>query len=86
MNSRETEMKDYEKQIGDLSSEIAKLEVELETCKDENKSLKADLDAVKELCNKLDLQKDKLNDELTEHSTIRQQVIYHPFYQIEIYE
>lgn len=58
-------------QITDLSNQIT----EFENNRDENKNLKADLDAMKELCNKLDLQKDKLNAELTEHSTIRQQVI-----------
>lgn len=36
--------------------------------------LRADLEATKDLCNKLDLQKDKLTEELNEHSKIRQQL------------
>lgn len=57
-----------------MSSQIAKLEVEIDNQIDENRMLKADLEATKDLCNKLDHQKDKLTEELNEHSKIRQQL------------
>lgn len=61
-------------QINNLSAQIARLEIEIENQIDENRMLKADLDATKELCNKLDLQKEKLQEELDEHSKIREQL------------
>lgn len=71
---REAEIKTYEEQINGLSSNIVKLETEIECLKEENHNLREDLDATKNLCNKLDLQKDKLNAELEEHSSIREQL------------
>lgn len=71
---REAEIKSYEEQINGLSSNIVSLEREMECLKEENGNLREDLEATKDLCNKLDLQKDKLNAELEEHSSIREQL------------
>lgn len=71
---RQAEVKTYEGQINRLSATIVSLETEIECLKEENHNLREDLEATKELCNKLDLQKDKLNAELEEHSNIREQL------------
>uniref|UniRef100_A0A1Q3G3E5 Putative myosin class ii heavy chain n=1 Tax=Culex tarsalis TaxID=7177 RepID=A0A1Q3G3E5_CULTA len=71
---RQSEIKTYEKQINELSANIVSLESEVDCLKEENQHLREDLEATKDLCNKLDLQKDKLNEELNEHSSIREQL------------
>ncbi|XP_055614481.1 golgin subfamily A member 4-like isoform X2 [Uranotaenia lowii] len=71
---RETTIKSYERQINELSSNVVSLESEIESLRDQNNNLLEDLEATKELCSKLDLQKDKLKAELDEHSQIREQL------------
>ncbi|EDS34865.1 conserved hypothetical protein [Culex quinquefasciatus] len=71
---RQSEIKTYERQINELSANIVALESEVDCLKEENQHLREDLEATKDLCNKLDLQKDKLNEELNEHSSIREQL------------
>ncbi|KAL9702193.1 hypothetical protein quinque_005711 [Culex quinquefasciatus] len=71
---RQSEIKTYERQINELSANIVVLESEVDCLKEENQHLREDLEATKDLCNKLDLQKDKLNEELNEHSSIREQL------------
>ncbi|XP_058833557.1 centrosomal protein of 135 kDa [Topomyia yanbarensis] len=71
---RQSEIRTYERQINDLSASIISLEEEIECIKEENANLRQDLEATKDLCSKLDLQKDRLKEELNEHSTIREQL------------
>ena len=72
---RENENRSYDRQIAELSKQVAVLEREVEHCQEEKTTMKADLDATKELCDRLDVQKDKLNEELSELSEIRRKVI-----------
>ncbi|XP_055530632.1 centrosomal protein of 135 kDa isoform X2 [Wyeomyia smithii] len=71
---RQTEIKTYERQINELSTSIVSLEEEVESLKKENSNLREDLEATKDLCSKLDVQKDMLKAELDEHSSIREQL------------
>nr|XP_049466125.1 centrosomal protein of 135 kDa isoform X2 [Anopheles coluzzii] len=73
-NEREQNIRECEHQINELSASLAAAESELEALREENKALALDLEATKELCGKLDLQKDKLQAELEEHSNIREQL------------
>lgn len=50
------------------------MEHQLEECQDEQRILKTDLTARKELCDKLDNEKDKLNAELNELNDIKRKV------------
>ncbi|ETN60363.1 hypothetical protein AND_008010 [Anopheles darlingi] len=71
---REQDITECERQINELSAQLAVAESELEALRDNNHALLLDLEATKELCSKLDLQKDKLSEELQEHSNIREQL------------
>ncbi|XP_053683707.1 centrosomal protein of 135 kDa [Sabethes cyaneus] len=71
---RQSEIKTYEQQINELSATVVSLEEEIENLKEENNNLQEDLEATKDLCSKLDVQKDKLQAELEEHSSIREQL------------
>ncbi|XP_050097356.1 centrosomal protein of 135 kDa [Anopheles aquasalis] len=71
---REQDIRECERQINELSAQLAAAESELEALRDNNHALSLDLEATKELCSKLDLQKDKLSEELQEHSNIREQL------------
>ncbi|XP_055695136.1 centrosomal protein of 135 kDa-like isoform X1 [Lutzomyia longipalpis] len=68
---RESEIEEFEKQVTVLSSQVAVLEGDLEDCKDDKNKLKSDLDAMRELCSKLDHQKDKFMEEVQELTSIR---------------
>ncbi|XP_053670277.1 centrosomal protein of 135 kDa [Anopheles nili] len=74
VNEREQNIRECERQISELSANLAGAQSELDSLREENRALALDLEATKELCNKLDLQKDKLNAELHEHSSIREQL------------
>jgi centrosomal protein CEP135 len=71
---RDDEIRSYEHQIAELSTNIVKLETQVDALCTEKCHMKVDLDAVRDLCNKLDKQKEKLEAELAEHSSIRQQL------------
>lgn len=53
-------------QVANLLNQNSSLEKELQDAYDDQQLLKVDLEARKELCDKLDIQKDKLNAELME--------------------
>ncbi|XP_058173833.1 centrosomal protein of 135 kDa [Anopheles ziemanni] len=74
VNMREHDIRECERQMNELSAKLAAAESEIESLRDENHALAMDLEATKELCSKLDLQKDRLNAELQEHSDIREQL------------
>lgn len=71
---RDSEIRAYDRQVLELSKQVACLESELEHCQEEKDAMKADLEATKELCNKLDNEKDKLKEELLECTDIRKKV------------
>lgn len=62
-------------QLSAANAQNTKLERQLEEAIDEQRLLKVDLAARKELCDKLDNEKDKLNAELTELNEIKRKVI-----------
>jgi centrosomal protein CEP135 len=74
MQLREDEIRSYENQIAELSSNVLRLEDQANALATDKCHLENDLEAVRELCNKLDKQKEKLEAELAEHSSIRQQL------------
>ncbi|XP_058066585.1 centrosomal protein of 135 kDa [Anopheles bellator] len=74
MAQREQDICECERQINMLSAKLAAVESEVDALREDNHALSLDLEANKELCQKLDLQKDKLNEELQEHSNIREQL------------
>lgn len=74
LHLREGQLDSYEKQINTISSGTAEMEIELSALRTDNDTMKADMAALRELCDKLDQQKEKLQNELDEHSNIRQQL------------
>ncbi|XP_058457113.1 putative leucine-rich repeat-containing protein DDB_G0290503 [Malaya genurostris] len=71
---RQSEIRKCERQINELSASIVSLEEEIECVREENANIREDLHATKDLCSKLDVQKEKLQEELNEHSSIREQL------------
>ncbi|KAL5290422.1 hypothetical protein ACFFRR_010033, partial [Megaselia abdita] len=66
IKSKDTLIEKLEDQVANLLSQNSSLEKELQEAYDDQKLLKVDLEARRELCDKLDIQKDKLNAELME--------------------
>lgn len=64
-------------QLTTLNAQNAKLERELQDVLDEQHLLKVDLAARKQLCDKLDIERDKLNAELSELNEIKRKVGAH---------
>lgn len=71
---REGEIRSYERQVAELSSQMAMNDEEIERCHQIQETIQADLDATKNLCSKLDHEKDKINAELNECSEIRRKL------------
>lgn len=63
-----------EDKLTKLTAKNACLERQLAECQDEQRILKTDLEARKELCDKLDNEKDKLNAELNELNDVKRKV------------
>lgn len=61
-------------QIVTLTNQKNGLEKKLEIIQDDQRLLKIDLASRKELCDKLDIEKDKINAELNEINQIRKKV------------
>lgn len=61
-------------QVANLQNQNSSLEKELQQAYDEQQLLTVDLEARKELCEKLDVKKDKLNAELMELGTIHRKL------------
>lgn len=61
-------------QIKTLTQQLAELHNELHTANENKLKMGLDLQAIEELCNKLDVQKDKLSEELGEALKIQKQV------------
>lgn len=75
LEMRDAEISSLESQLESMSNEIATLQAKIEGSDENQGILKADADAVKDLCSKLDFEKDKLTAELNECMEIRQKVI-----------
>lgn len=74
LNERDNEIAAYNRQITELNSQLNDVERELKRRDDEIQLQRANSDAIKELCNKLDIEKEKLKEELNECSNIRRKV------------
>lgn len=69
--NRSTAISELEDKIATLTAQITCLEHKLEESLDEQQLLRTDLSARKELCDKLDIEKDKLNAELYELNDVK---------------
>ncbi|KAF2883200.1 hypothetical protein ILUMI_22975 [Ignelater luminosus] len=74
LNTQDNIMSDYEKQITELTSQVSHLERQLEHYKQQQERTEADLSAVRDLCMKLDKQKDTLMKELNEKGEQKSQI------------
>lgn len=82
---RNSLISELEDKIAALTAKNTCLEHKLEESQDEQRILKTDLTARKELCDKLDIEKDKLNAELNELNDIKRKVTYQHFERINKY-
>lgn len=76
LSCRNNAISELEDQIATLTAKATCLEHKLEESLDEQHLLKTDLIARKELCDKLDNEKDKLNAELFELNDIKRKVSF----------
>lgn len=74
LGQREIECERLDRQVTELSRQVAVTGSELEHCMAVQQTLQADLDATKELCDRLDDEKRKVKAELDECSDIRRKV------------
>lgn len=71
LGSQETLVQGYEKQIKELTSQVACLEIELKRQQCENQNLEKELSSIRELCGKLDRQKDNISRELEQNESLQ---------------
>lgn len=74
LNERDNEIAANNRQIIELNNQITDVERELKRRLEENDLQLANFNAIKELCSKLDIEKEKLKEELNECSNIRRKV------------
>lgn len=74
MRNRELELNESNSRVCELTKEVNQLELEIQRYKHERDSTRKELEGEKELCNKLDIEIEKLNAEVNEYSEIRQDV------------
>lgn len=74
LSNREQELNESNSRVRDLTKEANRLELDIQRYKHERDSVRKELDGEKELCNKLDIEIEKLNAEVHEYSEIRQDV------------
>ncbi|KAK9721231.1 LAIKA domain [Popillia japonica] len=67
IESQETMIRGYEQQLSDLTSQIARMEMQIAQQTSTNDKLEAELSSVKDLCVKLDKQKDSLMKQLDDN-------------------
>lgn len=75
LNERDNEIAACDRQISQLNIELTEVERQLKRRDEEVVAIRGDSNATKELCNKLDIEKEKLNEELNECSNIRRKVL-----------
>lgn len=71
---REKELSASKLQVSNLMSQVSALETEHAQCNHDKATLRKELAANKEICNKLDIEKEKLNAEVSEYFDIRREV------------
>lgn len=74
MIAREKELSSCKAKLSELTKQVKALETENADYQHEKAALKKELIATKELCDKLDNEKEKLNAEVNEYSAIRRDV------------
>lgn len=74
LNSREQELNASNSRICELTKEIHRSELDIQRYKHERDSIRKEIAGQKELCNKLDIEIEKLNAEIQEYSSIRHEV------------
>lgn len=74
LNERDNEIAANYRQSTELSNQLTDIERELKRREEEIELQQANSKAIKELCSKLDIEKEKLNEELNECSKIRRKV------------
>lgn len=74
LGEREIDCERLDRQVTELSRQYALTNSELEHCMDVQQTLQADLDATKDLCDRLEEEKGKVKAELEECSDIRRKV------------
>lgn len=81
LSNREQELNESNSRVCELTKEVNRLELDIQRYKHERDSFRKELEGEKELCNKLDIEIEKLNAEVHEYSEIRQDVrISKPFF------
>lgn len=71
---RDKELKSCKSKIGEYMQQIKQWETEHGNCEQEKAATKNELAALKDLCDKLDVEKEKLNAEVAEYSGVRREV------------
>lgn len=74
LRNREQELNESNSRVCELTKEVHQLELDIQRYKHERDSARKELEGEKELCNKLDIEIEKLNAEVHEYSEIRQDV------------
>lgn len=73
LSSYKTDLSDANDKISELTKQVHLQELEIEQYKHERNTARIELDAVKDLCNTIDIETDKLNAEVEEYSDIRRE-------------
>ncbi|KAI4463587.1 centrosomal protein 2 [Holotrichia oblita] len=74
IESQETMIKGYEQQLSDLTSQIARMEIQIVQQTSTNEKLETELSSIKDLCVKLDKQKDTLMRQLDENEVSKTKI------------
>lgn len=77
MNGQQKDLVEANDKICELTKQIHLQELETERYKHERNTARIELEAVKELCNKIDIETDKINVEVDEYSDIQRERDFH---------
>lgn len=76
MSSYKTDLTDANDKISELNKQVHLQELEIEQYKHERNTARIELDAVKDLCNTIDIETDKLSAEVEEYSDIHRDAFH----------
>lgn len=82
LRAREKELDESNSRVCELTKQVNQLELDVERYKHERNTARKELEAVRELCNKLENETDKLNAEVNEYADIRREVSQYFFSQM----
>lgn len=71
---REQELNESNSRVCELTKQVNQLELDVQRYRHERDTVRKELDGEKDLCNKLDIEIEKLNAEVRQYSEIRQEV------------